>query len=103
MRQQRPSVLLVGSRRNTLYEHLKLYRAGEVGPITYAHVPVEPCRKCQEPRPDDGTPCKFCGVYQHRLYQPPGERLTPPVTVSVIHSPKPKSVKLINPRRNRKI
>lgn len=52
---------------HTLAEYLSLYRQGEVGPLRYKSrwVPVRPCRGCGLSRPNDGTPCTFCGAYQH--------------------------------------
>lgn len=61
--------------RFDLNRHLKLYREGKAGPLFQAdsdfQVPVEPCRRCSVPRPDDGSRCPFCGAYQHCAFVTP--------------------------------
>lgn len=51
----------------TVNERIWAYRQGRVRPMVYRtlSVPVVACRQCEEPRPDDGTPCRTCEIYQH--------------------------------------
>ena len=109
------TVIFVGDGRVTIHDHLKLYRAGKVGPLSHTHpvVDVGPCRSCGTPRPDDGTPCKSCGAYKHCVYQSPGVKLpsrgevaapVAPTTASRRGAPAStaKPTKLANPRRNKR-
>lgn len=51
----------------TVNERMAAYRGRKVRPMVYQRpsVPVVACRQCEEARPDDGTPCRTCEVYQH--------------------------------------
>lgn len=97
----------------SLNEHLKLYRSGKGGPLTYSEfrVSVDPCRQCGELRPDDGTPCPSCGAYKHCVYRTLDVRPAPiveevPVTTATtrgLNRPShTKSTKPVNPRRHKR-
>jgi hypothetical protein len=92
---------------HTLISYLALFRAGKIGPLRYAggHVPIVTCQSCDRSRPDDGTPCKICGAYQHRPH-PPGTALGAPATIGVAGKSRrphkqPGKIKIINPRRKK--
>ena len=95
--------------KHTLKEYVRLYRAGKVPAIAYVRVEIEPCHQCLQLRPDDGTPCSFCGVYKHCLTKPKGGLKTILREISAHEAcapsrgadrpPKPKLSKPVNPRR----
>lgn len=63
----------------SIMEYLKLYSLGKVPALSYpsCRVPVVGCRGCGLNRPDDGTRCSFCGVYQHCTFN---VKTDPPIT-----------------------
>ena len=99
-------VLFVAGSRTTIREHLALYRAAKAGPLSYVRVAVEPCHGCGVSRPDDGTPCQFCGAYKHCVYQSRVGKDTSAETAAISASStrrgrpsNTKPTKLVNPRR----
>jgi hypothetical protein len=101
---------------HTMTDRIKLYRAGKIGPLRYADdtVPVVVCRNCMQSRPDDGTPCRFCGAYQRCTYSPVEDSHTmaariadslaflPPLLKSLRPRKPSKATKPTNPRRRKK-
>lgn len=100
----------IDSEGHSLAGRLALYRAGKVGPLEYAEdrVPIVACRHCSQSRPDDGTACNYCGVYQRRHDNPAVGNYppTPPASLGTLVAGYGRSRnqpgKAINPRRKKK-